>query len=78
MGRTTGARDGRIRVDDQVWDDKKFAKHCSAMVELEKALDKLIGLIKPVKQAPFDWHVPWESYLRPTPLAAQVAASGES
>jgi hypothetical protein len=76
--RRTVARDGRIRVDDQVWDDKKFSKHCSAMVELEKALDKLIGLIKPVKQVPFDWYVPWESYHRPTPLAAQVAASGES
>jgi hypothetical protein len=29
------------------------------MTELEKKLDKLIDLIKPVKQVPFDWYVPW-------------------
>jgi len=44
----------------------------------KRGLDKRIGLIKPVKQVPFDWYVPWESYNRPIPLAAQVAASGES
>ena len=44
----------------------------------KRGLAKLIGLIKPVKKVPFDWYVPWESYHRPTPLAAQVAASGEA
>jgi hypothetical protein len=52
------------------------------MSEVETKLDKLIGLIKPVKQVPFDWYVPWQDiYYRSssatTPLAARVAANGE-
>jgi hypothetical protein len=74
----TVARDGRVRVDDQVWNDKEFSKHYSTMSKLETELDKLINLIKPVKQVPFDWYMPWQSYHRSTPLAARVAASGES
>jgi hypothetical protein len=72
----TVARDGRVCVDDQVWNDKEFSKHCSTMSELETALDKLIELIKPVKQVPFDWYTPWQSYHRSTPLAAHAAVSG--
>jgi hypothetical protein len=65
--RRTVARDGRIRVDNPVWDDKEFSKHYSTMSEVETKLDKLIGVIKPVKQVPFDWYVPWGSYRRSTP-----------
>jgi hypothetical protein len=65
----TVAKDGRVRVDDQVWNDKEFSKHYSTMSELETKLDKLIELIKPVKQVPFDWYVPWQSYHSSTPLA---------
>jgi hypothetical protein len=76
------AKDGRVRVDDQVWDDKEFSKRYSEMSALETKLDKLIELIKPVKQVPFDWYTPWQdTYHRSTsaatPLAARVAASGE-
>src|SRR5215510_11482677 len=74
--------DGRIRVDNPVWDNKEFSKHYSAMTELETKLEKLFGLIKPVKQVPFDWYVPWQdmyhrSTSAATPLAARVAANGE-
>src|SRR5262245_9469557 len=55
----TVAKDGRIRVDDQVWNNEKFSKHYAKMTSLEADLDKLIALIKPVKQVPFDWYVPW-------------------
>jgi hypothetical protein len=66
--RRTVAKDGRIRVDDQVWDDKKFSDYYSKMSDLEVELDKLIDLIKPVKQVPFDWYVPWGPYRGSTPL----------
>jgi len=80
--RRTVARDGRIHVDNPVWDNKEFSKHYSAMTELETKLEKLIGLIKPVEQVPFDWYVPWQDmYHRSTSaatlLAARVAANGE-
>ena len=67
--RRTVARDGRIRVDNPVWDNKEFSKHYSAMTELETKLEKLFGLIKPVKQVPFDWYVPWQSHHESTPIA---------
>jgi hypothetical protein len=47
--RRTVARDGRVRVDDQVWNGEKFSEHFSTMRELETDLDKLIELIKPVE-----------------------------
>jgi hypothetical protein len=53
----TVARDGRVRVDEPVWDDNEFSKHYSEMKKLEADLDKLIELIKPV---PFDWYMPWQ------------------
>ncbi len=59
----TVARDGRVRVDDQVWDDKEFSKHYSEMRKLEADLSKLIELIKPV---PFDWYMPWQNNVVPT------------
>ena len=58
--RRTVARDGRVRVDDQVWNDSKFSEHYSIMEKLERELDKLIELVKPVK-APIDWFMAWES-----------------
>lgn len=80
--RRTVAKKGRVRVDDQVWNDKEFSKRYSEMSALETKLDKLIELIKPVKQVPFDWYTPWQdmyhrSSSAATPLAARVAASGE-
>jgi hypothetical protein len=57
----TVATGGRVQVDVQVWDDEKFSKHYSKMRELETELDKLIKLIKPVKQVPFDWYAPWQN-----------------
>jgi hypothetical protein len=53
--RRTVARDGRVRVDDQVWDDKEFSKHYSTMRKLEADLSKLIEPIKPIGPIPFDW-----------------------
>jgi hypothetical protein len=58
--RTTVAAAGRVRVDDQVWNDSKFSEHYSTMRKLEAELDKLIELIKPVKP-PIDWFMAWES-----------------
>ena len=69
--RRTVARDGRVRVDDQVWNDSKFSEHYSTMKKLEADLDKLIGLIKPVK-APFDWYVPWQAPVRSVPLTLRA------
>ena len=66
--RRTVAKDGRIRVDDQSWNNERFSKHYATMTSLEADLDKLIGLIKPVKQVPFDWYVSWGSYRGSTPL----------
>ncbi len=60
----TVAREGRVRVDDQVWTDKEFSKHYEKMVELETALDQLIKLIKPVEQVPFDWYAPLTTPVR--------------
>jgi hypothetical protein len=53
----TVARDGRVRVDDQVWNGEKFSEHYATMRNLETELDKLIGLIKPV--GPLDWFMAW-------------------
>jgi len=64
----TVAKDGRIRVDDQLWNNEKFSKHYAKMTSLEADLDKLIALIKPVKQVPFDWYVPWGPLHGSTPL----------
>jgi len=61
----TVARDGRVRVDDQVWNDKEFYKHYANMSKLETELGRLIELIKPV---PFDWYTPWQSTFANTPL----------
>src|SRR5215475_9954852 len=61
----TVAKDGRVRVDDQVWDDKEFNKHYANMSKLETELGRLIELIKPV---PFDWYTPWQSTFANTPL----------
>src|SRR5215813_8080830 len=70
----TIAKDGRVRADDRVWDDKEFAKHCSEMSALETKLDQLIELIKPVKPRAFEWYSPWQSTSANTPIAAQAAA----
>jgi hypothetical protein len=53
----TVAKDGRVRVDDQVWNGDKFSEHYATMRNLETELDKLIGLIKPV--GPLDWFMAW-------------------
>jgi len=72
--RRTVAKDGRVRIDDQVWDDKEFSKHTTKMSTLEADLDKLIEIIKPV---PFDWNNSWQDmYHRPSmriPLALAQA-----
>jgi hypothetical protein len=75
----TVAKDGRVRADDQVWDDEKFSKHYSKMSALETELDRLIEIIKSVEQVPFGWYNPWQDpYYRSisaaTPLAARAAA----
>src|SRR5262245_62092914 len=41
--RRTVARDGRVRVDDPVWNDKKFSKHYSTMKKLERDLDNSLS-----------------------------------
>jgi hypothetical protein len=64
----TVAKKGRVRLDAPVWNNEKFSKHYSKMSKLEADLDKLIGLIKPVEQVPFDWYVPWQSHHESTPI----------
>jgi hypothetical protein len=52
----TVAKDGRVRVDDQVWDDKQFKDQYTKMSKLTRDLDKLIGRIKPVPTVgPIHW-----------------------
>jgi hypothetical protein len=53
----TVAKDGRIRVADQIWDNAKFANSYENMSALEAKLDRLIQLLKPVEVPPFgfDW-----------------------
>jgi len=73
--RRTTAKDGRIRIDDQVWNDEKFSKRCSEMTRLEAELDKLIQLIKPAEVPNFGWYAPLsEPMYRQTPLTLRVAA----
>jgi hypothetical protein len=55
--RRTVAKDGRVRTDNPVWDDKEFSKHTTKMSTLEANLDKLIEIIKPV---PFDLNNNWQ------------------
>ena len=64
----TVAKKGRVRLDAPVWNNEKFSKHYSKMSKLEADLDKLIGLIKPVKQVPFDWYVAWGPLHGSTPV----------
>ena len=56
--RRTVAKDGRVRIDDPVWDDKEFAKHTTKMSTLEADLDELINMI--TKPVPFDWNKSWQ------------------
>lgn len=57
--RRTVAKDGRVRVDDQIWDDEKFSNYYAKMRGLEGKLDRLIQLLKPVEALPlFDWFSP--------------------
>ncbi len=51
----TVAKDGRIRVADQIWDNAKFAACYENMRTLQAKLDRLIQLLKPVELPPFDW-----------------------
>lgn len=51
----TVAKEGRVQLLDQVWEDKDFSKHYEKMKELEAALERLIQLVKPI---PFDWFQP--------------------
>jgi hypothetical protein len=59
---------GLVRPVSEPWTDTDFDEHYAEMTSLEADLDKLISLIKPVKQIPFDWYVPWQSYHGSTPL----------
>ena len=54
--------EGSVRPVSEPWTDTDFDNRYAEMTSLETDLDKLIGLIKPVKQVPFDWYVPWQSY----------------
>jgi|EndMetStandDraft_3_1072993.scaffolds.fasta_scaffold97396_5 hypothetical protein len=56
--RKTVAKDGRVRIDDQVWTDKEFSQRYEKMAALETDLNSLILLIKPLP--PFDWYVPFQ------------------
>jgi hypothetical protein len=72
--RRTVAKDGRVRIDDDVWDDKEFSKHYTEMRSLEAELDKLLELIKPVS---IDWSTSrssWQDMYHRIPLAAAISA----
>jgi len=51
-------REGRVRVDDQVWDDKKFDDQYTKMKKLDDDLHKLVDVIKP---APVEGVITWLS-----------------
>jgi hypothetical protein len=62
----TVAKDGRVRVDDQVWGDKKFDDQYTKMKKLDDDLHKLVDVIKP---APVEGVITWLSALsEPVPL----------
>jgi hypothetical protein len=70
---------GEVRPVSEPWTDGDFEKRYAEMSVLETEFDKLIERIKPVKQVPFDWYVPWQdmyhrSTSAATPLAARAAA----
>jgi hypothetical protein len=62
----TVAKDGRVRVDDQVWGEKEFNDQYTEMKRLVADLDKLVDVIKP---APVQGVITWLSALsEPVPL----------
>jgi hypothetical protein len=62
----TVAKDGHLRVDDQVWGEKKFDEQYTKMEKLADDLDKLVDVIKP---APVEGVITWLSALsEPVPL----------
>jgi len=67
---------GEVRPVTEPWTDADFAQRYAEMGALEAEFDKLIELIKPVKQVPFDWYVPWQSHAESTPIAALAAEAG--
>jgi hypothetical protein len=56
----TVAKDGRVRVDNQVWGDKKFDDQYTKMKKLDDDLHKLVDVIKP---APVEGVITWLSAL---------------
>jgi hypothetical protein len=72
FNRTVPPRDGRFRVDDQVWAKKKFDDRYTKMKKLDGDLHTLVDMIKP---APVEGVITWLSALsepvalhRPEPL----------
>jgi hypothetical protein len=72
----TDARGGRLRVQAQVWDDKKFSESYEEMRRLEADLNKLILLIKPLP--PMDWFTALSQpiYARPRVLPTNERVIG--
>jgi hypothetical protein len=69
FGRTL-TKDGRFHPVDPPWTDADFTERYAEMSVLETELDKLIELIKPVPD------IPWQQEMyRDTPLTLRVAAS---
>jgi hypothetical protein len=76
----TVAKDGRVRVDDQVWGEKEFNDQCAKMQRLADDLHKLVDVIGP---APVDSVITWLSALsepvpphRPEPAGMRKAYQG--
>jgi hypothetical protein len=55
----TVAKDGRVRVDDQVWGDREFSNRYTKMNTLADDLGKLIDVTKPVPVADVSLYVPF-------------------
>ncbi|HKA64857.1 MAG TPA: hypothetical protein VKD00_03910 [Methyloceanibacter sp.] len=64
--RRTVAKDGRVRVHDQVWGEKEFNKQYAKINKLADDLGKLVDVIKP---APVQGVITWLSALsEPVPF----------
>jgi hypothetical protein len=69
--RRTVARDGRVRVDDQVWSGEKFSEHFSTMRKLETVLIDLRDFGRTsVCESP--WRLGSQGYLQGPSAAAAV------
>jgi hypothetical protein len=55
QSKRTVAKEGRVKAQNPVWDDKKFKQQYTKMKQLADDLDKLIDVVRPVQPADMSW-----------------------